>query len=344
MKQKTKFGRRFLHKVTALSMAFLLAAVVAMPTYVTAADDLPLIYEEFVIRADQRGRMAVSNVTMNEVQVLIDKRVEAAAVGDMDMFNELTQLLREVGVREATAEDFSRIYSADFGVMGIDALSTRSNIIVEVAETVVYMPGVGSISAIRFVLSPCPWISANGFGTLIRTNHYSGATHRSFVGNMASAVLSVASVAATGISFGTALSVFSAFTAIGIALQPTTPVLNMNMHYLYHIRENAQFLYFFCNGINFYRLVARYHRAHVVMSATAVNAVFSPGGGTITTHTQLGTVINRWLAPSDFGSIIPAIVAFQNNRTHTSSIRYVVLRGVNDQVVASYWLDNPTSP
>lgn len=305
-------------------------------------------YQSYTIVEDEMmlsGVSSLSNgeklVPVSEVQLLFDQRSSALISGDMKTYNEITDRLRNYGVREISLDELLRL-------TGDDSIPTTYS--GEISSTkytrfeyyyTTYSYAGKTYDIMRVLATPNPAYTGNSVlyhtGAVTKYNRKNAAL-------IAVDLLGIGITSTIGIKKGgaIALTLYDVVSTIGNGLSTTSKVSNVTATYTWNLAEDCSWIYVSKHNENNYKIAARYHKGSmgvgVVIPKLVVNGMNS---------TAYVKTINRQVTaiPTNYDSTYQAVRAFvAGTGVYQSSITSLPVTGVECQTVTTAVLSNPEHP
>lgn len=280
-----------------------------------------------------------SEVRINEIDKLIDKRTEALLTSDFKLYNKINNEVKELGVEEITLDEVVKLTesSTDYRNTYLRSISSDPTIRYE-KTNYTYSSGGKTYDIMKITATP---LGQEGLlyktgTTVVENSSSASANSMKFIGI---GVSSLAGVASSTISI--VQTIYSAIKDFVSVLTPTSTIKNIKASYTWNTAETCSFIYIFDKSIGSYKLGARYHKVSSGLGVSVPNLVVN-GGDSV-------AVVNQWnksgiATPVNYDSTSVAVDYFRRSSIYTSSISKVLITGIEGKIVNKVYLRNPQNP
>lgn len=281
----------------------------------------------------------VRPVTINEVDLLMERQAEALLRKDTALYEEIDRELEQRGVKEVSLNE---VIALTGSVPAFDGYATNAAAASSATFRTVYsayITGGKSYDVMRVYATP-----TGSTGTLYQT----GVTA---VKNTASAtaigmqfakiaVSTVAGIASDTI--GTIQSVYDALKGMISVLSPTATITDIQTSYTWSAAETCVFVYFKSPTIpEMWNLKGQYSKA--TASVATATPVLKVSGSSVIANT-ITRVYNGSATPANYDSTLKAFQAYTEGGTYVSAISKITVTGIQGKTVKTINLANPEIP
>lgn len=330
-----------------LAVVMMLSSSVAFATEKEGGEDRQSTY--IIVEDDmlQQGLVAMpadtdtNIVTVSEINVINDERMEAVVQGDEQRYAELTELLHSYGVQEVTPSEVAELTGEDVSMQ--QSSETRNGITYETYNTTYRHSGNGkTYEILRILATPDPDYSRDTVlyksgDITIQNSKTAKANAMTVIGAAASASASLAND-----KIGIAQTVYGFFKDVNSGLSSTSEITNIKASYTWNTALACSFIYVRENPNAAYNLRGLYHKATASIGVTIPKLSVS-GDQDINAY-MLQKSHSGTATPVYFDSTKKAVEGFINGKQYQSSVTRVTMTGVEKKTIKDMRFSLPMTP
>lgn len=334
---------KIISTVIALSLVF----GSAIPAFANSIDepsrDYTIVEDDMLQTMPATATSLETIVTVSEIQELMDSRTSALLNGNQEAYENITNTLREYGVKEASYEDIIMLLGDEAGPMPLatpDSTSTTNNSVFEYYYTTYTYSGT-TYDVMRILASP----NMNTSGDTILYHSSTKTLYNTKAAKIIATnlfTLGVESAIGHSTVGGAALTLADVWDAVSSGLDTSSTVSSVTATYNWNLAEDCSWIYVSNKDEENYKLSARYHKASMGVLIGIPKLVVNNMNSTAYINS-----VNKQITatPTNYDSTYQAVKKFASGSgVYQSLITSLPVTGIEGQTVATAQLSNPYYP
>lgn len=321
----------------ALLLSLSTSALASSPSsYVIVEDDM-------LSSTPAQNSSSANIVTVSEIQDLLDERTSALLNDDHNSYDEITQTLRNYGVKEIAYEDLPTLLGEDSlpsTFSSPDDTSVTDNSVFEYYYTT-YRYGGTTYDIMRILASP----NMDTVGDTILYHSDVETLHNSKSATLIGLdLLGIGVTSLIGISKGgaIALTLYDVIDTVSSGLNTSSRVSSVTANYQWNLAEDCSWIYVSEKDKGNYQIAGRYHKGSMGVLVGIPKLVVNNMNSTAYIDS-----VNRQVTavPKNYDSTYQAVQSYVNGSgVYESSITSLPVDGLEGQTVTRAYLNNPAHP